>query len=72
MWLPLPYVVLEIFYHLIAFIQPVCSISKVIIYLQKEDLCVHTGQQQAGVVAQPPAVPPRPQPSQVILLGIHY
>ncbi|XP_059797079.1 ralBP1-associated Eps domain-containing protein 1 isoform X3 [Balaenoptera ricei] len=28
------------------------------------DLCVHTGQQQAGVVAQPPAVPPRPQPSQ--------
>nr|XP_020759193.1 ralBP1-associated Eps domain-containing protein 1 isoform X5 [Odocoileus virginianus texanus] len=28
------------------------------------DLCIHTGQQQAGVVAQPPAVPPRPQPSQ--------
>lgn len=25
---------------------------------------VTTGQQQAGVVAQPPAVPPRPQPSQ--------
>lgn len=26
---------------------------------------IHTGQQQAGVVAHPPAVPPRPQPSQV-------
>ncbi|KAM9004085.1 ralBP1-associated Eps domain-containing protein 1 isoform 3-T3 [Sarcophilus harrisii] len=26
---------------------------------------LHTGQQQAGVVAHPPAVPPRPQPSQV-------
>lgn len=32
-----------------------------------------TGQQQAGVVAYPPAVPPRPQPSQVMsLLKNHF
>ncbi|XP_022413537.1 ralBP1-associated Eps domain-containing protein 1 isoform X6 [Delphinapterus leucas] len=35
------------------------------------DLCVHTGQQQAGVVAQPPAVPPRPQPSQAAGPVVH-
>jgi len=39
---------------------------RIVTILTKRDASF-TGQQQAGVVAYPPAVPPRPQPSQVML-----
>uniref|UniRef100_A0A2R9BXV2 RALBP1 associated Eps domain containing 1 n=1 Tax=Pan paniscus TaxID=9597 RepID=A0A2R9BXV2_PANPA len=38
---------------------------------KKKNFCIHAGQQQAGVVAHPPAVPPRPQPSQAPGPAVH-